>query len=221
MCISDLLIITALLMQNPSVNIPEVRTIVGEKEISRMLERGGIVIIHKKPNPDSPQFISAGAIVNASKDIIWSVLTDFEHYPEFMPQTEKVTIKSSRDNELSIAYSLYFKFTVIKLRVNYVLRTFLQPRDGIWWMLQEGEENDITATYGRWELIPIAKNRIAIFYTIYSDLKSMGKLMNFFLRQQPQLELAVQVSTATLVVESVKNRAENQQVLKKNEEQVH
>lgn len=189
--------------------IPRVRNVIEEKELANMLSKGGMVLIHQKLTPDAPQFISCGAIVNAHPERVWSVLTDFEHYHEFMPQTDKVRIKSRNENVLAVEYNLNFKFTIIKLNMHYVLSTVLNPPSDIWWSIKKDEKNDISETTGRWELIPYEKDKTMIFYTIYTDLKSSGKIMSFFLNQQPQLELAIQVSTATLVVESVKKRAED------------
>lgn len=188
--------------------IPKLRNTIGEKELASMLTREGVVLIHQKSNSAAPQFISCGEIVNAPPGRVWEVLTDFEHYHEFMPQTEKVRIKSKNENTLAVDYNLNFKFTIIKLNMHYVLSTVLNPPYDIWWSIKKDEKNDISETTGRWEIIPAGKDKTMIFYTIYTDLKSSGKIMSFFLSQQPQLEIAIQVSTATLVVESVKKRAE-------------
>lgn len=202
-------LILLLIVELNDQQIPRVRNVIGEKNLANMLSKGGVVLIHQKPAPDSPQFISCGAIVNAHPERVWGVLTDFEHYNEFMPQTERVRIKSRNENVLAVEYNLNFKFTIIKLNMHYVLSTVLNPPSDIWWSIKKDEKNDISETTGRWELIPYGKDMTIIFYTIYTDLKSSGKIMSFFLNQQPQLELAIQVSTATLVVESVKKRAED------------
>ncbi len=190
-------------------HIPRVRNTIDGNKLANMLSKGDVVLIHEKSGPDAPQFISCGAVVNASQEVVWSVLTDFEHYHEFMPQTEKVKVKSRNENILAVEYNLNFKFTIIKLNMHYVLSTVLNPPHDIWWAIKKDEKNDISETTGRWEIIPSGENKTIIFYTIYTDLRSSGKVMSFFLNQQPQLELAIQVSTAALVVESVKKRAED------------
>ncbi len=189
--------------------IPRVHDITNGKDLADMLLNRGVVLIHEKSDPDAPQFISCGVIVNASQEVVWGVLTDFERYHEFMPQTEKVRIKSRNKNTLAVEYNLNFKFTVIKLNIHYVLTTVLNPPSDIWWSIKKDEKNDISESTGRWELIPHGKDKTIVFYTIYTDLKSSGKIMGFFLNQQPHLGLAIQVSTAALVVESVKKRAED------------
>jgi len=192
-----------------NLQIPKVRDIANERELSSIVKSGTVVIVHQQMNPSIPQFISSGTLVNTNPERVWEVITDYEHYHEFMPQTERVKIKSRNENTLAVEYNLNFKFTIIKLNMHYVLSTVLHPPFDIWWSIKKDEKNDIAETTGRWEIIPYGKDKTLIFYTIYTDLKSSGKIMSFFLNQQPQLGLAIQVSTATLVVESVKKRAED------------
>ncbi len=200
------LIFFLLSLEPMDVNIPRVMDVIDEKNIQKFLNKGTIVIVHKKESPSHPQFISAGTIINASRDEVWKVITDYEKYPEFVPQVEKVVIKSREEKELAVEYHLLFTFTIIKLKVKYVLLVRLNPPEDIWWTLKKDEKNDLKEAMGRWELFPLEEKKTAAFYTIYSDVQSMGRLMNFFLKQQPQLELAVPVSTGALMVEAVKKK---------------
>ncbi len=192
---------------HPDFKIPKVREIFDEN-VSKMLERGNLIIVHKKPSPELPIFVSAGTLVNAPVEKVWKVITDYEKYPEFVPQVEDVKIKKLGENEIGVTYSLSFKFTVIKLKARYTLHTRLYPPTDVWWTLKKDEKNDIEEAMGRWELIPIDKNKTAAFYTIYSHLQSMGRLMRFFLKQEPHLEVTIPVSTGSVMVEAVKKRVE-------------
>lgn len=209
MLIKTLLFLFLLNIEPTEMQIPRVSNLAEKKELAKMLRSGTVVIVHQNIKAGIPQFISSGTIVNAGPEKVWNVITDFEHYHEFMPQTDKVTVKSRKDNTLAVEYNLNFEFTIIKLKMHYVLSTILNPPTDIWWSIKKDEKNDISETTGRWEIIPYDNDRTLIFYTIYTDLKSSGKIIRYFLNQQPQLELAIQVSTATLVVESVKKRAED------------
>jgi len=189
------------------VQIPKVREIFDEN-ISKMLERGNLVIVHKKPSPELPLFVSAGTLINAPVEKVWNVITDFEKYPEFVAQVDEVKTKKVGEKEIAVTYHISFRFTVIKIKVQYTVLMRLTPPADIWWSLKKDEKNDIEEAMGRWELIPSGKNKTAAFYTIYSHLPSMGKLMRFFLKQEPHLELTIPVSTGSLMVEAIKRRVE-------------
>jgi len=191
----------------PDLWIPKVREIFDEN-VSKMLERGNVIIVHKKPSPELPLFVSAGTLINAPVEKVWEVITDFEKYPEFVPQVDEVKTKKIGEREIAVTYNLSFRFTVIKIKVQYTVLMRLLPPGDIWWTLKKDEKNDLEEAMGRWELIPAGKNKTAAFYTIYSHLQSMGRLMKFFLKQEPHLETTIPVSTGSLMVDSIKKRVE-------------
>lgn len=191
----------------PNLRIPKVREIFDES-ILKTLEKGNFVIIHKKPSPELPLFVSAGTLINAPVEKVWKVVTDFEKYPEFVPQVENLKTKKIEDDEIAVTYHLAFKFTVIKIKVQYTVLVKLNHPTDIWWRLKKDEKNDLEEAMGRWEFIPLGKDKTVGFYTIYSHLPSMGKLMRFFLKQEPHLEITIPVSTASLIVDAVKKRSE-------------
>jgi ribosome-associated toxin RatA of RatAB toxin-antitoxin module len=193
--------------QFPDFQIPKVREIFDEN-VSRMLERGNLIIVHKKPSPELPLFVSAGTLINAPVEKVWNVITDFEKYPEFVPQVDEVKTKKIGEKEIAVTYNLSFRFTVIKIKVQYTVLMRLSPPTDIWWSLKKDEKNDLEEAMGRWELIPVGKNKTAAFYTIYSHLQSMGRLMRFFLKQEPHLETTIPVSTGSLMVDAMKKRVE-------------
>ena len=47
-----------------------------------------------------------------------------------------------------------------------------------------------------------------IFYSTYTDLLSMGWIVASLLEEQPSMEMAIQASTAVMVVKSVKEAVE-------------
>lgn len=202
----------------PQIEIPKVKNMVNRETLINTLERGVMILIHDRKKTNDLLFISSGALINAPVQKVWNVITDYEHYPEFMPQTKRVAVEKENDNVWNVEYNLYFKFTIIKITVHYVVETYLDPPYDIWWTTKEGADNDIKLAMGRWELFPLSENKTAAFYTIYSDLKSMGRLIKFFLKHQPQIELAIPVSTGALVVNAIKERAEKGVISEKKEE---
>ena len=53
-------------------------------QLARLFEQGNMVLV--KTNPDGTlKEVVAGALVNAPLDVVWEVINDYPHYPEFMP----------------------------------------------------------------------------------------------------------------------------------------
>lgn len=68
---------------------------------------------------------------------------------------------------------------------------------------------DFKKLYGYWELVPVAKGKKTIaYYGCYVDLRSL-KLIDMICKQDPQMEQAIAISSSTVVVKSIKKRAES------------
>ncbi len=153
------------------------------------------------------QYVTAGILINATPDQVWKVITDFKSYPEFYPQMYKTEIVAKHGNFVDVKIVLKFKFTIISTKIRYTLRQWLKKKDRVMvWHIISG---DMKVNRGQWTLIPVADGKKTIaFYSVYADLKTMGGVVKFFLKREPKLELALQVSTAILVARSTRERVE-------------
>ena len=66
---------------------------------------------------------------------------------------------------------------------------------------------------GAWELIPLEDGKnTAAFYSSYSDLRSLGYLMENLLQDQPVMELAIASTSAILMARTVRARMEGREL---------
>jgi len=174
------------------------------------LERltGGSPIVIVEENPGGGLKLVTGAVqIAAPVSIVWGVVTDYEAYPEWMPEVTEVTTELREDGTRDVRYELLFELSIIKRKMDYILRTTETPMSRIEWELVEG---DFDKAIGGWQLVPAHDGRATLaWYSTFTNLKSMGRLVRGLLEEQPALEMAIQVSTAVTVVQELRERVEN------------
>ena len=189
-----------------------VRLQVKQDTIEKLLQEGEILIIKENPQGGRFKFITAGVLINAAPAEVWKTITDYNHYPEFVPDCEKASIApGDAKNALFITFIVAFKFSVLKYHLNYTLREVYQRNKWrIDWTLKEG---DLAEAIGAWELIPLeGGKKTAAFYSSYSDLRSLGYLVKNLLQDQPVMELAIASTSALLMARAVKARTEGKEL---------
>ena len=201
---------------NPSVFASEemsvVRLQVEQDTIEKLLREGEILVIKENQQGGRFKFITAGVLINAAPDQVWKTITDYNHYQEFVPECEKVSVApGDARHTLFITFSVAFKFSVLKYHLNYTLREVYQKdKWRIDWTRKEG---DLAEAIGAWELIPLeGGKKTAVFYSSYSDLRSIGYLVENLLKEQPVMELAIASTSAILMARAVKARVEGKEL---------
>lgn len=87
---------------------------------------------------------------------VWSVLTDFERWPDFMPLIEKTQVAKRDGSRLWIAQ----QFKVMFVSMGHTTIYELDSRDGrLSWQLDTEAPHDIAASEGAWQLVPVADGR--------------------------------------------------------------
>lgn len=87
---------------------------------------------------------------------VWSVLTDFERWPDFMPLVEKTKVARRDGPRLWVAQ----RFSVMFVSMGHTTIYDLDARDGrLAWQLDTAEPHDIAASQGAWQLLPLADGR--------------------------------------------------------------
>ena len=157
------------------------------------------------------KLVTAGAVVNAPPSSVYGVVSDFDHLKDFMPQVvkSKVVKKDDVAHTRDVQFELKFKFSVITSSVDYVIRFDVSQPDRIDFAYVSG---DIKGGGGSYRFLPLdGGTKTLLFYSVISDLRSMGFLTRALLKEQPQMEPAIHVSSASLVVTNLKKRVEAQQ----------
>ena len=166
---------------------------------------GHLGVVEENPN-GSLRLVTAGSRIDAPVEKVWAQITDYEGYNTWMPQVEKVEARNRKGNTVDVFFDLAFKFSVISKEVTYTLRQMETPKKSIRWFLVDG---DFSVSRGSWHLVPVADGKSTmVFYSTYTDLVSMGWILKTLLEEQPSMELAIQASTAVMVVKSLKTSIE-------------
>jgi ribosome-associated toxin RatA of RatAB toxin-antitoxin module len=151
-----------------------------------------------------PWLVTVGGLVDAPVDAVFPVITDFDNYPEFMPQTEAVESASLEENISLVTYHLKINAGFIPIRTAYSNYSYHRPPERIDWTLASGEFESL---YGFWELVPVEGGaRTIILYTVYSQPRQ--SVLKWLFKEEPALEWMINVSSGAMVVNAVKGRAE-------------
>jgi len=192
----------------PAEEMSVARLKINPDSVEKLLQEGEILIIKENEQGGRFKFITAGILINASPDVVWNTITDYGHYPEFVPDCEKVSVSPGEAADILLTdITVAFKFSILKYRVRYTLRqVHRKDKLRIDWTLKEG---DLAEAVGAWELIPLEEGKkTAAFYSSYSDLRSLGYLVKFMFKEQPVMELAIASTTAILMARAVKAKVE-------------
>jgi len=175
------------------------------EELEKLLSKGELVVI-EKPDESGRQFVTGMVLIEAPIDRVWDVVTDFDHYDDFMPQTNGVKIIKKTGDELEVDFNLKFRFSIVSTKIHYILKHKLSRPNKMTAKVLKGDFKDMEA---EWEFTPAKDGKATIAsYRHYSDLTSLGVIVKYLLSEQPQLGAAIAVSTSALVVKAVKARAE-------------
>jgi ribosome-associated toxin RatA of RatAB toxin-antitoxin module len=176
-----------------------------EATYKRLMTDGQLIVVDRDARGKT-RLVTGGVIIAATPTEVAKVVADFAAYHEWMPQTEEVSVSKRKGNIWETDYELDFEFSLISIGIDYTLRQIFNLPETIEFKRIRG---DIKKSVGSWTFYPIdGGQRCAVFYSALSDMKSVGKVISYILKQQPVMELAIQSSTAILVVESLKKRVE-------------
>lgn len=100
--------------------------------------------------------------INAPIKTVYEVISDFESYPEFLPETRKVIV----EKESSKSAIVTFTINLIK-KITYTLDVKLHPEKGLEWKLEKGEI--MKKNNGSWKLTPTHNGGTKAHYEIEMD----------------------------------------------------
>lgn len=174
--------------------------------MERLLRSGSLLLVRRNPD-GSLKEVLAGGLVDAPLESAWATLTDFEHYPEFMPNTLRMQVlERAGPRELLTEQTVEVIISVLKVKLTYQHQQLLDPPERIRFHHVGG---DLPGTFGGWDLVPADFGRkTMIFYTLYSNLMALPWPVGAILKAEPDFMTAVNVTTGLLVVQAVKQEVE-------------
>jgi ribosome-associated toxin RatA of RatAB toxin-antitoxin module len=96
-------------------------------------------------------------VIRASPEKVFEVISDFEKYPEFLPEVKKVKIESAQGDVKEVTYTIV---TPSKL-ISYTLRHTPKPPHELSWTMVRGEV--MKGNDGAWVLKPVAEGTEATY----------------------------------------------------------
>jgi len=176
--------------------------------LKRLLEHG-ILISVKEDAGGKLELITGGILVNSPPEDVYELITDYDSYAEFMPSLTKAEVvhRSKDGRTLHVRYVLKLKLAAISTSVKYTVKLTLDPKSyEVRWDLLKG---DMKETKGGWKLVPLdGGKRVALFYSVYSDIGSINWITKKAVESIPGIEVAINSSTCELVLKAVKSRME-------------
>jgi len=119
------------------------------------LEEGGVLRATpaRRESPDGlSESSTAASLVHRPPREVWAVLTDFEHWPDFMPLLRETRVERREGGKLWVTQ----KFRVLFYPMRHTTVYQLEPGDGrLAWRLDGDAPHDIAASEGHWELIAV------------------------------------------------------------------
>jgi hypothetical protein len=143
----------------------------GEKTL---VENGEIILREISTIGKEGHTFEAIGVINAPKKTIMRVLTDYEKYPEFMPNVSRIDIVEQRTNEAVLNYTLSLPLGKIK---KYRLGISATDEDKnvskLQWQLQKWPGLEISETIkdttGYWLIREETPKRCLVLYHVYTD----------------------------------------------------
>jgi ribosome-associated toxin RatA of RatAB toxin-antitoxin module len=105
--------------------------------------------------------------VEATAEEVWQVITDYEHYTEFMPRTEKAEVRKRELNR--VTYFSYLGMPWPIEDVAYVCDADLAPDHlGVEFRMAPGSGKGVKRFTGSWKLEPMV-GKTMVTYTLFFE----------------------------------------------------
>ena len=168
-----------------------------------LLQKGELSLVESYRSGRLRQ-VTVVALVKATPAKVWRVLTDYEHYVEFMPNLDEIEITKREGADVVIAYEL----EVPGPNMDYTLIHHHVPMTRIDVTLAD-DEGDIQTGAWRWELIPHQNgSQTILVYSLYTDVRESSWVLRQIMKSQPSLEHGLNVATGLVTVRAIMKRAE-------------
>jgi len=163
----------SLLVMN--ICLADIANIVLEPEEKKLIEQGEIIVREIPTHHKNGRTFMAIGLINAEVDTIYRTMQDFDSYPEYMPNLEKIEVVERDSHSVVLNYTLDLPLNKVK---KYRLVTNFKRENGnalITWKLIPWpglkESEKINDTTGYWNLsnYPNKKGYVLAVYQVYTD----------------------------------------------------
>ncbi|MBI5509849.1 MAG: SRPBCC family protein [Deltaproteobacteria bacterium] len=105
-------------------------------------------------------------VIQAPIDRVFDVITDYERYPEFLPDMRQVQVLSKTDDVAIVSFELE-----IIMRIGYTLRLVEDRPTAVRWTLEKAKM--MAANVGAWRLEDLGDGKTRATYGLELKLKGL------------------------------------------------
>jgi len=167
-------------------------------ELSKLLESGPFVQVRSTDDGKYEQAMAIGDI-DAPAEVVWSVMTDFASYPEFMPRVKDMEILSRGAEEAKLAFVLNTPLMSTKYTNHYSL-----DADKLRMRVRQ-VKGDLQGSHQAWALARRGEKTRLYISGVVKNFSSIAQAME---DDQQTLTIGINVVTMVSLVKAVKARAE-------------
>lgn len=172
--------------------------------LRKLLQTGDLVSVSRS---GSVEMATIGFLVGAPSNEVFDVIVDYENYGKLMPEVTKVKVTPKGKNVIHVWFQVTaVDFGPLKITTDYTLKVTKRKPNKVTIEWVSGKVKDVS---GYWELISVdgGKKTIAI-YGITSNLQSASPIAATALKNQPATETAINLSSAVMLAQAVRKKAE-------------
>jgi carbon monoxide dehydrogenase subunit G len=156
----------------------------------------------EKPSDDSGE-TRAESLIPRPPAQVWTVLTDFERWPDFMPHIRSTSVARRVGTELWVEQ----RYRILLVPLAHTTIYALDAQDGqLRWRLDEEAPHDIAASEGAWRLVSVSDGRATLVR--YDARMSAGRAVPAFVERMLR-ERSLEQLLANLRDEVVRRHPEN------------
>ncbi len=171
------------------------------KSILPLLKNGELGFIEH--STQRPKQISLFTIIDANTDVVWDILTDYEHYKEIFPSILESKIAKKENDIIFVDY----KLDAILYSIKYRLKHKHYPKTGIEISVVSG---DLKSGEYRYDLYPY-ENKTVLIYSIKASASDTSFLLRKIIKKQPTMDEAINISTAIITINNIKDAVRKRQ----------
>jgi hypothetical protein len=139
------------------------------------------------------------ADVDASIDLVWKVLTDYDQYRFFMPRVKSLDVAQDNGDAL-----LSFKLDTPLVATSYTNRHHVDAATHT--MTVKQEKGDLSGSRYQWHLVSLGDNKTRLYYS--GLIKNYSSIAESFEDDQHTLSIGVNVVSLMATAQAVKLRSE-------------
>ncbi len=171
------------------------------KSILPLLNKGELGFIEN--SGARPKQVSLFTLIDATPDEVWNVLTDYEHYTEIFPSILECKIAKQEGDTAFVDY----KLDAVLYSIKYRLRHNHTPKKSIDISVVSG---DLKSGEYRYDIYPF-ENRTVLIYSIKASATDTSFLLRKIVRKQPTMDEAINISTAIITLNNIKDALKKRQ----------